>query len=95
MGSYKLSEDAKKDLIRIHQWGVQQHGEKAADEYYNDFFRHFELIAEAPYSYQSVEDIRPGYRRCPCGADAIYYRVVNDVVEFMAIIGNQNLGDWL
>ena len=46
MGSYKLTDDAETDLIRIHQWGVRVHGEAEADEYYFAFFDHFETLAE-------------------------------------------------
>lgn len=37
MGNYKLSEDAKTDLIRIHQRGVREHGQTQADKYYMAF----------------------------------------------------------
>ena len=42
MGNYKLSEDAKADLIRIHQRGVREYGETQADKYYVAFFDRFE-----------------------------------------------------
>ncbi len=91
MSNYKLSNEAKDDLIRIHHYGVEKFGEKQADKYFNAFFDCFEMIAERPFAFQSVDFIKQGYRRCPCGAESIYYRVVNDVVEIMAIIGRQEL----
>jgi toxin ParE1/3/4 len=60
MGSYRLSEDAQADLIRIHQYGVRRFGEAQADQYYSAFFDRFEQIAEQPYLYQSVDEIREG-----------------------------------
>ena len=63
MGNYKLSEDAKADLIRIHQRGVREYGETQADKYYAAFFDRFEQLAEQPYLYQAVDYIREGYRR--------------------------------
>lgn len=42
MGNYRLTEDAEADLIRIHQWGVRNHGEAQADRYYTAFFERFE-----------------------------------------------------
>ncbi len=45
MGNYKLSEDAKADLIRIHQRGVRKHGLAQADKYYAAFFDRFEQLA--------------------------------------------------
>ncbi len=89
MANYKLSNQAKDDLIRIHHYGVEKFGEKQADKYFNTFFDYFEIIAERPFSFPSVDFIKQGYRRCPCGVDSIYYRIVDDVVEIMTIIGRQ------
>ena len=35
------------------------------------------------------------YRRSPCGADSIYYRVDGNDVEIMSIIGRQDIEEWL
>ena len=69
MANYKLSNVAKEDLIRIHHYGAKQFGIKQADKYFESFFVHFERIAENPLSFESVDFIKPGYRRCvyyPC-----------------------------
>ena len=95
MANYRLSNDAKEDLIRIHHYGVRQFGMRQADLYYDTFFEYFEIIAQRPYSFESVEYIKKGYRRCPCGSDSIYYRIVDDVVEIMSIIGKQDLNNIL
>ncbi len=95
MGTYRLTEDAKDDLIRIYQRGLREFGEIKADAYFNAFFERFELLADQPLAYPAVEDIRVGYRRSVCGVDSIYYRVQEEVVEIMAIIGQQDLDDWL
>lgn len=91
MANYKLSNAAKEDLIRIHHYGVERFGMQQADAYFNSFFDHFEMIARQPLSFESVDFIRKGYRRCVCGSDAIYYKVNNNVVEIMTIIGKQDL----
>ncbi len=95
MGSYKLSEDAELDLIRIHQYGVRNYGEKRADQYYFSFFDHFDQLAEQPYLYQAVDHIREGYRASVCGVDTIYYCVNSDTIEIMNILGQQNRDEWL
>ena len=95
MGKYRLSEEAKSDLIRIHQYGVKKFGEAQADRYFSAFFNQFELIASQPLTYQAVDHIRPGYRRCVCGVDSIYYRIVEDTVEIMSIIGRQDVDEIL
>jgi toxin ParE1/3/4 len=93
MASYRISEDAKADLIRIYRHGVREYGDVLADQYYDAFFDRFEELAEQPYLYQAVDEIREGYRRSVCGVDSIYYRVEGDTVEIMAILGQQDLDD--
>jgi toxin ParE1/3/4 len=92
MSKFKLSNTAKEDLIRIHQYGVKKFGIRQADKYFESFFDHFEMIAERPFSFESVDFIRQGYRRCVCGVDSIYFRMNDDVAEIMTIIGRQDLG---
>jgi toxin ParE1/3/4 len=91
MAYYKLTNEAKEDLIRIHQYGVERFGMAQADKYFNSFFKYFDIIAQQPYSFESVDFIRNKYRRCACGSDSIYYRITNDIVEIMAIVGRQDL----
>lgn len=91
MADYKLSNAAKEDLIRIHQFGVRQFGMHQADKYFNTIFEYFDIIAENPFSFESVDYIKEGYRRCVCGSDSIYYKIEDHVVQIMAIIGKQDI----
>jgi len=91
MAEYRLSNAAKEDLIRIHQSGVKKFGITQADKYFYSFFDYFEIIAQRPFSFESVDYIKEGYRRCPCGSDTIYYRINDSMVDIMAIIGMQDL----
>ena len=93
MAKYKLSNVAKEDLIRIHHYGVKQFGIKQADKYFNSFFVHFERIADNPLSFESVDFIKPGYRRCVCGVDSIFHKIGEEVLEIMTIIGRQDLNE--
>ena len=95
MADYRLSNAAKEDLIRIHQFGVEKFGIIQADKYFNSFFDYFEIISQRPLSFESVDYIKEGYRRCPCGSDTIYYRITDNKVEIMAIIGMQDLENLL
>lgn len=95
MNNYKLSENAKEDLKRIYFYGFENFGEQEADLYYDAFFDAFERIASNPRIYPMIDNIRKGYHRCPCGSDSIYYRIKNDVVEIMSIIGGQDTDVWL
>lgn len=91
MAKYRLSNEAKKDLIRIHHYGVETFGITQADKYFDTFFEYFDMIAQRPFSFESVDYIKKGYQRCVCGVDGIFYRIENDTVEIMAIIGRQDL----
>ncbi|MDA3894309.1 MAG: type II toxin-antitoxin system RelE/ParE family toxin [Salinivirgaceae bacterium] len=93
MAKYKLSNVAKEDLIRIHHFGVNKFGTKQADKYFDAFFEYFDIIAERPFSFEAVDYLREGYRRCVCGSDSIYFRVIEDIVEIMAIVGRQDLNN--
>ena len=91
MAEYRLSNAAKEDLIRIHHFGIKNFGVTQADKYFDTFFGYFEIIAERPFAFESVDYIKAGYRRCPCGSDTIYYRINDNMVEIMAIVGMQDL----
>ena len=93
MTNYKLSNEAKNDLIRIHQYGIVKFGMAQADNYFETFFEYFDLIAKQPFTFEAVDFIKPGYRSCVCGSDSIYYRVENNIVEIMTIIGKQDLSN--
>ncbi|MBN7811260.1 type II toxin-antitoxin system RelE/ParE family toxin [Algoriphagus sp. H41] len=58
MASYRLSEEAKADLVRIYHFGVRRFGTIQADKYFDDFFKCLEMIAERPYSFESVDYIK-------------------------------------
>ena len=93
MANFKLSQVAKDDLIRIHQYGFEKFGIIQADRYFENFFQQFELIAQNPLMFESVDYIAQGYRRCPCGVDSIFFRISNGQVEIMTIIGRQDLNE--
>ena len=53
MANYRLSNEAKNDLIRIYQYGISQFGVVQADAYFDAFFVCFNNIAERPFSFES------------------------------------------
>ena len=90
MANYKLSAIAKADLIRIYRYGYRTFGPNQANRYYDALFDEFDRIALSPFSFEAVDYIRPGYRRCVYQSDTIYFRVVDNKVEIMTIIGMQD-----
>ncbi len=93
MAKYQLSNEAKNDLIRIHHYGVKKFGITQADKYFNTFFEYFDIIAERPFSFESVDFIKKDYRRCVCGVDSIYFKVNKNTVDIMAVVGRQDLNE--
>ena len=95
MAKFIISNTAKEDLIRIHHFGIKKFGIIQADKYFDSFFEYFEIISQRPYSFESVDFIKKGYRRCVCGSDSIFFKVNNDLIEIMTIIGRQDLDNIL
>ena len=95
MPKYKLTNEAKEDLIRIYQYGESQFGHQQAEKYFDALYEHFELISQQPFAFESVDFIKQGYRRCVCGSDSIFFTLKNDTVEIIAIIGRQDLDNIL
>jgi toxin ParE1/3/4 len=91
MAKYRLSNEAKEDLIRIHHYGIEKFGMTQADKYFDAFFEYFEMISQRPFSFESVDYIKKGHRRCACGSDSIYFKINEDIIEIMAIVGRQDL----
>lgn len=80
MAKYRLSNSAKEDLIRIHHYGINKFGKAQADKYFDSFFKHFDIIAQRPFSFEAVDFIKPGYRRCVCGSDSIYLKLITTLL---------------
>lgn len=91
MVKYRLSNAAKEDLIRIHHFGVEKFGITQADKYFETFFEYFDIIAQRPFAFESVDYIKEEYRRCTCGSDSIYFKINDHIIEIMAIVGMQDL----
>ena len=95
MGGYKLSGEARADLIAIARYGDERFGVSQSDRYRDQITRHFELLARQPLLFPAVDHIRAGYRRSVCGVHSIYYRVTDQGVEIMRLIGRQDIsGSW-
>ena len=89
MGDYILNENAKEDFWRIYEYGRGTFGKSQAEKYYYMMISSFERIASNPLLFP-VSLQNSNYRSCVCGVDTIYFKINNDVVEIMAIIGRQD-----
>ncbi len=90
MLDYILSEAARTDLKNIYRFGYERFGEQQAERYYAGLIACFEEIAKSPLLYQSVPKYGVDYHRCDYISESIYFRVVRNRVEIMAIIGKQD-----
>lgn len=95
MANYKLSPNAKDDLERIWFYGLEQWGQARADQYLQELFEAIGKIADSPYHYKAIDHIRPGYRRCVFKSDTIYFRIGEETVEIIAILGRQDRAKWV
>jgi toxin ParE1/3/4 len=90
MSSYTLAEEADQDFEAIFEYGLDTFGKKAAMDHQNNLIRHFEDLAKFPLHYQAVDHIRKDYRRSVCGVHTIFYRIDDDHITIIRILGRQD-----
>lgn len=90
MPKYRLTQQAEHDLLNIALYGIEQFGVEQSRQYYNKLIQRFDKLAEQPERYPLVEYIRKGYRRSVCGVHSIYYRIDQDGVEIVRVLGRQD-----
>ncbi len=91
MPSYRLTEAAKEDLLKIAQYGDVQFGVAQSNKYRDQLKQRFSLLAKQPRLYPAVDFIRKGYRRSVCGVHSIYYRIENDTVVIVRVLSRQDI----
>lgn len=91
MPKYKLTPDAKADLDRIFDFGIDTFGIDQAIKYMKEIKDRFDEVANNPLMYPAVDHIRQGYRRSVCGVHSIYYRIGNGAVEIMRLINHEDI----
>jgi len=90
MARYKLSLAADRDFENILDFGIDRFGLAQALEYQNAMKERFAQLAAQPDFYQRVDHIRQGYRRSVFQAHSIYYKVDNEQVLIVRILGREN-----
>lgn len=97
MADYKLriSIFAEQDLIDMYLSGTQRWGKQQAVLYYNLLCEHLESLCENPFLYPSVDDIRKGYRRSVFRRHAVYYKLGEDTIDIMGVLGRQDPDSYL
>ena len=90
MASYRLTEAALADLDRVYEYGILNFGLNQANKYYDGLVLHFQKIADSTLSNTSVNEIRIGYRRAMYFSNSVYYRIENNDVLIIRVLGRQN-----
>jgi toxin ParE1/3/4 len=89
--TYKLSGEARNDLIRIND-STFEDNPQAANRFLQDFNRKCQLLAQFPEMGVQWKDMRPPLRSFPLGKHLIFYRPVKGGIEVMRVIsGYQDL----
>ncbi len=90
MYKYILSFEAEEDIIRIFEFGLGRFGLNQANKYYDMLFECFNKIASNPYMFPETIKNKTSYRFCVCGVDTIYFKINNNEIKIIAIIGKQD-----
>ncbi len=90
MPKYRLTQKAEHDLLNIALYGIEQFGVERSRRYHNKLKERFDKLAEQPELYPLVEHVRKGYRRSVCGVHSIYFRIDEDCVEIVRVLGRQD-----
>ena len=91
MAVYDLSEKALDDLDRLYEYGVLTFGLGPADDYYDGLLLRFQEIAQSPRLYPAVDHINEGYRMSVFKAHSIYYRITDQGVYIVRLLGREDV----
>ena len=91
MSGYALSRAAAQDFENIFEFGIDTFGLDQALSYQNGMKQRFDILAEQPQLYPTVDHIRAGYRRSVYGSHSIYYRIDGQGIFISRILGQQGL----
>jgi toxin ParE1/3/4 len=75
MSKYLLSSKAKTDLKQIAAYTEKHWGRNQRNIYIKRFDNTFLILAENPWSGNSCDYVKTGYRKFPQGSHVIFYRV--------------------
>ena len=90
MASYSLSKAAAEDFENIFDYGIDTFGLEQAVVYQTGMKMRFDELANQPMLYTAVDHIKNGYRRSVFGSHSIYYRIEQQGVEIVRILGRQD-----
>lgn len=84
--SYKLTEDAERDVIDIYLFTLEHFGLTQAEKYSAEIFARFGAIGKTPSLGRDYSAIYPGTYRINQGSHAVYYRRNDDSILILRIL---------
>ena len=91
MAGLRVSLAARRDLLEIGRFTVERWGAAQADRYLAQLDKCLRLLARAPPSGRTCDEIKAGYRRYRQGRHVIFYRIVRAQVHVIRILHEQVL----
>lgn len=89
MAQYELTRAADRDIEHIFEYGIETFGIDLALRYQNALKARFAELADNPQLYPA-SGLRKGYRRSVCGVHSIYYRMLDDGIQIVRVLGRQD-----
>ena len=90
MAAYRLSIEAERDIDSTYEYTILNFGPDQARTYLYELEQRFSDLVTNPLLWQAVDHIWPGYRRSVYKKHSIYYRLEDDAVLIIRILGREN-----
>lgn len=89
--TFKISNEAQKDLENIWLYTFEVWSAKQADRYYNLLLDEIEYLAKNPKSGKAYSHVRKGYWRSKVKSHFIFYKIIQkeDTIEVIRILHQQ------
>ncbi len=91
MAKYSLTKLAAKDFEKIFEFGIEAFGIEQACNYQEKMEERFNILADYPLHYPSIDYIISDARMSVFGAHTIYYKIQPDRVLILRILGRQSV----
>ena len=86
MPSYRLSPEAKKDLLAIRAYTRDKWGNQQALKYLDALEKRCAELAKSPHIGRERREIKSGYRSLAEGKHVIFYRVGDSGIDILRIL---------
>lgn len=86
MARFRLAKAARRDLIEIARYTLEQWGDAQRKRYLTQLDTWFRKLARQPRRGIASDDIKPGYWRCREGRHVICYRISADGVDIIRVL---------